>query len=323
MTNNPVINVKMPLGDKQKKVLRYMLIAAIALAALFVAVSGVYTVNSGTESVITRFDKVIKTEATPGLHFKIPFIDKRYSVNVQELNRLEFGYRSSQPDSFYINEARMLTGDECLVLADWVITYQVSNSYDYLFRIQDVTNTLRIICEASYRRVVASRPLDDILTDSKDIIQAEILDDLQAVCDLYQMGVRIVAVQLQDAQPPDEVAAAFLDVTSAREEKNSKINQARQYENEKLPAARGEAAKALNDAEAYKTKRINDALGAVARYEAIETEFLRNPLVTRTRLYLEMIQEVLPSVSHIYFVDSGGNQLNFLPLAEYARGGGQ
>jgi membrane protease subunit HflK len=319
MEGKPIINIRQPLTDRQKKALRYALAGAVALFALILVFSSFYTVNSGTESVITRFDKVIKTETTPGLHFKIPIVDKRYSVNVQELNRLEFGYRSEQPDSFYLNEARMLTGDECLVLADWVITYQVNNSYDYLFRIQDVTATLRIICESSYRRVVASHPLDDILTDRKDIIQAEIKEDIQSICDLYRLGVQIVAVQLQDAQPPDEVAAAFLDVTSAREEKNSKINQARQYENERLPAARGEAAKAINDAEAYKTKRVNDALGAVARYKAIEAEYARNPRIMQTRLYLEMISETLPLVSHIYIVDENGNQINFLPLAEYSQ----
>ena len=297
-----------------KNATRLVILGIIAVFLIVTALSSFYTINSGTEAVVTRFDRVIATMTTPGLHWKIPFIDEAQIVNMQVVNRLEFGFRSEYPNLTVDEEATMLTGDECLVVADWVVMYQVKNSYNYLYKVENVENTLRIICESAYRRAVASHPLDAILTDQKDVIQQEIKADIQEACDKYEIGLQINAVQLQDAQPPDAVQAAFLDVTSAREEKNSKINQAKRYENERGPAAQGEAAKTINDAEAYKQQRINEAEGSVARYKAIEAEYSNQSDIMRIRLYLEMIEDVLPQVSKIYFVDGKGDTLQFLPL---------
>ena len=298
------------------KIKTIILISAVALFALILLFNSVYMLNSGEEAVITRFGEYQNTITSTGLQVKLPFIERKYIVNVESIQRLEFGYRSTY-DSSYVNvnaESSMLTGDENLVVADWAILYRVKNSYNYLFKVNNPVNALRIIAESSYRRVVASHPLDDILTNQKDAIQDEILADLQQIVDKYELGVLISAVQLQDAMPPDEVKAAFLDVSSAKEQKNAKINEASQYENERLPMARGEAAKLINAAEAYKAQRINEAEGAVARYKAIEAEYAKQPDIMRTRLYLEMLNEVLPKLKRIYFVDENNNTLQFLPL---------
>lgn len=295
-------------------------IIVVIVALLIVAFSSLYTLNNGEEAVITRFGRHIRTETTSGLKVKIPFVDTAHIVNVQQVRRMEFG--SYEVNGSYIDipeEAIMLTGEvgssNGLVNADWVIQYRVSNSYDFLFKVDNPERTLHSITQAAYRRVTASRPLNDILTDKKDDMQREILADLQEICNKYQMGVEITAVQLQDASPPEEVREAFLDVTMALEDRIARTNEADRYRNEREPVARGEAAAAINDAEAYKERRVNEAVGAVSRYRAIEEEYIDQPAIMRTRLYLEMIQAVLPGVEKVYILDqSSGNLLEILNL---------
>ncbi|GHV31792.1 HflK protein [Clostridia bacterium] len=304
--------------------LKRLIIAVLAIILLItVAANSIYVLNSGHQAVITRFGAFLNTIETTGLQFKIPFIDHVDIVDTESIRRLEFGYRTLENGSVndVAAEASMLTGDENLVLADWAILYRVTDSYNYLFMVNAPEATLRVIAESSYRRVVASHPLDDILTDQKDSIQAEIMTDLQKIADEYELGVRITAVQLQDAMPPDEVKDSFLDVSSAKEERSAKINEASKYSNEQLPLARGQAAQLVNQAEAYKQQRINEAEGSVARYAAIQAEFTKSPDITRTRLYLEMIQEVLPKVKQVYFVDANGDTLKVLPLNGNLLGG--
>lgn len=303
-------------------------IGVIAVAVLVVMFSSVFTLNSGEEAVITRFGQYQSTISEPGLQFKIPFVDTAHIVNVAGVRRLEFGARTVESDAYnnaYQNaytsytdvtdEALMLTQEENLVLADWVVQYNIVDSYNYLFKVEDPVSTLRIIGESAYRRVTASRPLDDILTNQKESMQTEIATDLQEICNKYELGVRISAVQLQDAAPPDPVKDAFLDVTNAIEEKNAKINEASKYANEKLPLAHGQAEALINEAEGYREKRVNEAEGTAARYASIEREYAAQPDIMRTRLYMEMIREVLPKVRQVYFVDDTGNTLQFLPLS--------
>jgi membrane protease subunit HflK len=300
-------------------------VPAVLLIALFVLGAGsFYTLNAGEDAVVTRFGSYLTTVQNPGLHFKWPFVDQIYAVNVEGIRRQEFGFRSNEPthlntspmvsEEFIESESLMLTGDENLVNADWAILYKVNHSYNFLFKVQRPEATLSVIAESAYRRVVASHVLDDVLTDRKDEIQREVMADLQAICDKYEMGILITGVQLQDAMPPDPVREAFLDVSSAKEEQQSKINEALKYENERLPIANGEAVKLVNDAEAYKQRRINEAEGAVSRYKAIEAEYAAYPDIMRTRLYQEMIREVLPRVKNVYFVDESGETVKFLSI---------
>jgi len=296
-------------------------IAGFILLAVL-AFNGIYSLNSGEEAVITRFGRHIYTEKTAGLKFKIPFVDRAHIVNVAGVRRMDFG--SQLVNGIYIDipeEALMLTGEESrvngLVNADWVIQYRISDSYNFLFKVDNPERTLHSVTQAAYRRVVAAYPLDAILTDRKDDMQREIMRDLQEILNKYEMGVLITAVQLQDASPPNEVRDAFLDVTRSLEDKISKTNEAERYRNEELPRAEGRAVAVVNEAEAYSERRINEAMGTVARYSAIEAEYRNYPDVMRTRLYLEMIREVMPSIDKIYFLDStGGNLLEILHLGQ-------
>jgi modulator of FtsH protease HflK len=301
---------------RQARLPRLILLAVIVVLALIFIASGFYFLGSNEEAVVTRFGKLVRIEQEAGLKFKIPWLEVSTKVDIEVIRRMEFGYRSdnSGDAEAVLMEARMLTSDENLVIADWAVMYKVNDSYKYLFNVDDQEGTLRTITEAAYRRVVAAHPLDDILTDKKETIQFEVMESLQGICSKYDFGITITAVQLQDAMPPDPVREAFLEVASAKEDKDAKINEAKKYENEKLPVARGEAEQILNQAEGYKQERINDATGAVARFIAIQKEYAINPDVTRIRLYLEAIRTILPGVKEIYIMNDEGNVLKFLPL---------
>ena len=310
------------MKDFIKKRRRIIFTVTAIFLLLILILNGVYSLNNGEEAVITRFGRHIGTEKTAGLKFKIPFVDRAYIVNVAGVRRMDFG--SQLINGIYVDipeEALMLTGEESrvngLVNADWVIQYRISNSYNYLFKVDNPERTLHSVTQAAYRRVVAAHPLDAILTDRKDDMQREIMRDLQEILNKYEMGVEITAVQLQDASPPDEVRDAFLDVTRSLEDKIAKTNEAERYRNEELPRAEGRAVAAVNEAEGYKERRVNEAFGTVARYSAVETEYNNQPNVMRTRLYLEMIREVMPNINKIYFLDStSGNLLEILHLGQ-------
>jgi len=308
---------------KKGRGIAFIIVGIIVL--LILGLNGIYSLNNGEEAVVTRFGKHIQTETTPGLKVKIPFVDRAHIVNVAGVRRMDFG--SELRYGVWVSipeEALMLTGEESrvngLVNADWVIQYRISNSYNYLFKVDNPERTLHSVTQAAYRRVAASYPLDAILTDRKDDIQREIMRDLQDICNKYEMGVLITAVQLQDASPPDEVREAFLDVTRSLEDKIAKTNEAERYRNEELPRAEGRAVAAVNEAEAYKERRVNEAMGTAARYSAIEKEYNNQPDIMRTRLYLEMIREVMPLIEQVYFLDSSsGNLLEILHLGQQGR----
>ena len=319
------VNIKPPdFSNFKKKTSRYIPIIIGIIVVLIMALNGIYSLNSGEEAVITRFGKHIRTETVAGLKFKIPLVDRAHIVDVAGVRRMEFGSVVVGGNVvFYPEEALMLTGEGMefqvngLVNADWVIQYRISDSYNFLFKVDDPVGTLRSVTQAAYRRVVAAFPFDAIITDQKEEMQIEIRRDLQDICNKYEMGILIMQVQLMDATPPEEVRAAFLDVTISQEDRISKENEAQRYEMEELPRAQGRAIASVNEAEAYKERRVNEAYGAVARYKAIETEYHDQPDIMRTRLYLEMIREVMPNMEKIYFLDtSSGNLLEILHLGQ-------
>ncbi len=297
-------------------------IALIILLAFFIA-SGFYIVNSGEEAVILRFGKFQTVISEAGPKWRIPFIEKVYKANVSEISRMEFGFETKSEGSTTNNaeyvekteEALMLTGDESLALVEVIIQYKIIDSRKYFFNVDDPIGTLRVVSESSIRRAIASHNLDEALTDNKFGIQQEIKENLQKICDKYQIGIAITAIQLQDVNPPSEVDAAFRDVASALEDKTSEINKATSYRNEKIPAARGNAAQMINQAEGYKASRIDYAKGDVANFIQILERYKQGKRVTRTRMYLETMEEILPGIEK-YIVSGDGGTLKLLPLNE-------
>ncbi len=273
-----------------------VLVLMVVAVALF---SSFYTIENGQAVVIQRFGEHVATNTTPGINFKIPFIDSHTVVDVNSVYRMEFGFETLDGGEYVddFEESLMLTGDENLAIVETIVQYQIKDAAMYLFSVDDLYDTFSIVAQSTIRRVIASHTLDDAMTDNKMMIQQEIWDDLQAVMDKYESGIRITGVQLQDVNPPLEVDAAFKDVAGAREDKTSYINEAVAYSNEIIPDARGKAATMVNEAKAYKTRRIEEAKGEVAAYNLLYQEYINEPETTRTRLYLEAMEDILPGVT--------------------------
>ena len=308
------------------KIIKSLGILGVLVVVGLWLISGIYTVDStgGEKAVVLRFGKHARTVSKAGLHWHIPLpIETIIKEKVDEPKRLEFGFvteregTTQQPASYrgVEEQSLMLTGDENMVNVDVAVQYIITDIEDYLFNVDDQTETLKIATESAIRRAIASHMLDEVLTVNKDGIARAIQEDLQEICNIYEMGVGITAVKLQDVDPPIEVDDAFKDVANAREDKTSFINEAESYRNEIIPNARGNAAEMLNKAEAYKEKRTAEAKGDVANFVQILEKYQQGKEVTRIRMYLETLEEVLPGVEK-YIVNEDGNTVKFLPLQE-------
>ncbi len=285
--------------------------AMIVIAVIVVFVNSFYTVNTGQEVVIQRFGKYIDTVTRPGINFKIPFIDEKTVVDVNGVYRMEFGFATVRPNEFVddYESAKMLTGDENIAMVETIVQYQIKDSKNYLFKINNIESTLRVISESAIRRVVASHTLDESLTENKSGVQSEILADLQELCDRYESGLKIINVQLQDVNPPAEVDEAFRDVAGAIEDKNAYINEANAYRNEVIPEARGEAATLVNAANAYAANRVAAAEAEVTAYEQLYERYAEGTRTTRARMYLETMSEILKGVDIYIMDDQNGMKL--------------
>jgi len=303
-----------------------VVIAVVALVVLIWFVRGgpVYTVAPDEEGIVLTFGQYTQT-TPPGLHFKMPWpIQTVETPNVQEIKHLEFGfrtvegardYRTFEEDPQMLEEAQMLTGDENVVNCAMVVQYRIRDPLPYLFNFRegDVEETLRDIGHATLRQTVGDHPVDDVLTERRPAVAAEIEEEMQEIADSYGLGVTVTALRLQDVRAPQEVAAAFRDVASAREDRERIINEARAYQSEQLPRAQGEAERMRQEAQGYKEARIAEAEGEVSRLLAIAQRYEATPEVTRARLYLETMSNVLPEL-RLTVVDQDAGVLNFRNL---------
>lgn len=303
------------------KIFRAGLVGVFGLIAVIWGLSGIYVVQDSENAVVLRFGEHVKTVTDAGMHYHLPApIEKVWKENVAEPKRLEYGFRTTGEDEKGRNlsegveaESTMLTGDENLIHVETIMQFVITDIENFLFKTENPYETLRLAGEAAIRRVVANHPLDDVLTDNKMTIQQEIQEQIQGLADDYQLGIQIRNVQLQDVTPPIQVDEAFRDVAAAKEDQSSSINESEIYSNEVIPKARGNAKQLLNQAEAYKEQRIAEARGDVAKFEAILKEYQIGKDVTRARMYLETMEEVLPGVEK-YIVDGNGNTLQVLSL---------
>ncbi|KAF3980980.1 MAG: FtsH protease activity modulator HflK [Methylococcales symbiont of Hymedesmia sp. n. MRB-2018] len=294
------------------KSLRFLIIGAFVLWGL----SGFYIVDEGTRGVETRFGAYTLT-TQPGLnwHFPTP-IDTVQIVDVQNVQIVEVGYRSGgrQGIGSVPREALMLTKDENIVDVRLAVQYQVKDAKDYAFNVLNPTATLKQVTEGVERGVIGRSTMDFVLTEGRSEIVAGIQTEIQKVMDSYQSGVLITTVNLQDAQPPEQVQGAFEDAIKAREDEQRLINEAEAYSNEVVPVARGAASRKVQEAEAYKERVIAQAIGEVSRFSQLLKEYKKAPKVTRQRIYLESMEQVLSKTSTIMIDVKGGNNLLYLPL---------
>jgi len=301
--------------------IRYVVIGAIVLLLLLWATTMFYTVEEHEKAAILTFGKYTKTVEEAGLHFKLPYpIEEAVLVPAKIVQRMEIGYRDNNGQLTVVeDEAYMITGDENIVSADAVVVWQIADVEKYLFNISNPEQFLRNTAVGAIRSVMGANMLDFAITEGKSVIQAQAKELLIETLSKYDTGIFVVDLLFQDIEPPPgEVAAAFAEVTNAREEKNTKINEANQYRNERLPTARGEAQALIEKAEAQKQSRILNAQGDVAQFNALYEEYVNNPAVTRARLILETLETILPN-AQIFITDSSGDTVSYLPLNELMR----
>lgn len=312
-----------PPGAPQlpKGLLKKIAIGAAALAVILYGSTMFYTVQEQERAAVLTFGK-LTGEQTAGLHVKFPYpIQQVVKVPALMTQRIHIGYREEEGGKIrpVPEEALMITGDENIVSADAVVEWRVDNVGQYLYNIDKPEVFLQNAAIAAIRSVIGATKLDTAITDGKTEVQLKVKEKLDELNRKYETGIFIQDIKFQDIEPPEgEVQQAFKDVTNAREEKNTKINNARKYENDRIPKARGEAQALIENAEAVKKSRILGAEGDVAKFNAIYAEYRNNPSVTQSRLVLETIEKVFPKAK-IFISDSSGDTVKYLPLTDLLR----
>ncbi len=291
----------------------YIVFAVLAIAVIGWLGSGFYVVNPGEQAALRLVGK-FQTLNGPGLNWFWPSPIGRVDIeSVDEVRTLELGFRGNTPIK---EESSMITGDENIVEVGLVVQYDIKDLESFLFKAVDPDGeTLKDAAETALRQVVGSKPIDDTLIDAREEVQAETKFLLQKLLDLYETGLNIREVKLQNVRPPAEVQDAFDDVVRARENREQIINLAEAYQEDVIPKARGQAAKMIQDAEAYSRERIEKAEGQAKRFLSVLFEYKKAPEVTKQRMYLEAMEEILPGITK-FIVDpeNSGNLLQFLPL---------
>ncbi len=291
----------------------------LILVVVILGFSSFFQIDAEEVGVITRFGKHVRT-VNPGLKAKIPFMEQVYKVPVERQKKQEFGFRTAEAgvrtqytrSSNTGDESLMLTGDLNLADVEWVVQYRVDKPHNYLFKVRNSDKSLRDISEAVMRQVVGDRTVNEVLTVGRAEIASKMKVLLQKLCREYSLGIEIAQVVLQDVNPPDPVKKAFNAVNEAQQEKETLINQAKSKYNKVIPKARGQAKETIQKAEGYATKRINNAQGEVSRFNQLYREYVRAPEVTKKRIYMETMQEVIPKLGDKVIVSEGGN--NMIPL---------
>ncbi|MCF8055387.1 MAG: FtsH protease activity modulator HflK [Desulfocapsa sp.] len=303
-------------------------IGKILAIVLFVLVlqgiySSFYKISPGEVGVVLRLGKYNRT-SDPGLHFKFPYIDDLYMVDVEEIRKEEFGFRirlPGQKSSFdrrgYDMESLMLTADKNVINVAWIVQYRVNDPQAYLFKIKDVRQAVRDLSESVTRRIVGNMDFDYVLSN-RDLLAATVKQELQTELRKLQAGVSIGTVQFQDINPPDTVKPAFNEVNEADQDMKRLVNEAEEIYNQKIPRARGNALQIVEESHGYAVARINDAKGESQRFLSVLTEYKNAPQVTKKRMYLETMQKVLPDVESVYVMDK--DQQTPLPLLNISRG---
>jgi membrane protease subunit HflK len=276
-----------------------------------------YKISPGEVGVILRLGKYSQT-TQPGLRFKIPVIDTLYKVDMGEIRKEEFGFRSRSPGqqsifdrSGFDTEALMLTADTNVINVAWIVQYRVSDPVNFLFKVKDVRQAVRDISESITRRVVGNMDFDYVL-GNRDLLAADAKKELQAQLDKLDAGVTIGTVQFQDINPPEPVKPAFNEVNEADQDMKRLVNEAEETYNRVIPKARGDAKKTVEEAHGYAAARINQAQGETGRFLAILKEYKNSPEVTRRRMYLETMQTIMPGAAGVYVIDE--DQKSPLPL---------
>jgi membrane protease subunit HflK len=294
----------------------------IVLAVLFLLFTSYYQVEPEEVGVIQRFGAYVRT-TDPGPHLKFPFgIETVKKVPVQRQLKMEFGFRTVRSDvrSEFAQpaaaqaESLMLTGDLNVAVVEWIVQFRIRDPKAFLFHVRDVPETFRYMSEAAVRQVVGDHSVDEVITIGRAEIALAAKEELQRLCDLYGIGIEVQQLVLQDVNPPDPVRPAFNEVNQAIQEKERSINEAWAEYNQAVPRAQGEAEQMVRAAEGYALERENRALGDAKRFDALYAEYRKAPDVTRKRMYLETMTELLPQLGRKVILDEKARGV--LPLLQ-------
>lgn len=297
----------------------FVSLIGIAILVLFL-ITGWYIVDESDQAALITFGKVEDTIEEPGLKFKMPWPIQRVEILSRGTFNLQIGYEEEEGEvTDFTNEAKMITGDENILFADLAVQWRIADPELYLYSTEDPVRILKNATSASLRGVIGSSNIDDALTDGKPEIEKKVFDNLVDLLEVYQVGISIQDVKLQAVElPTQEVRRAFTEVTDAREERLTKINEASKYRNQEVNVAEGEKDAIMSRAEGTKIERIERARGDVAKFNSLYDEYLIDPKVTRQRLVLETLENVLPS-TEIYIMDSNSDTVNYLPIRPLER----
>jgi membrane protease subunit HflK len=313
-------DIPMPKWELPKINPGYVKIAAAAVIVIILLFGTVYQITPEEIGVIQRFGKYVRT-SEPGLHFKMPLgIEILTKVPVQRQLKMEFGFRTVKPgiNTEYritpetLQEAIMLTGDLNVLVVEWIVQYKIKDAYKYLFKMRNADETFRDMNEAVVRKAVGDHSVDEVLTVGRASIANEAKEQLQKLCDAYEIGIGVNQLLFQDINPPDPVKPSFNEVNQALQEKEKKINEAWSDYNQEIPRASGEADQTIRSAEGYATERVNNAQGDASRFRAVYTEYVKAPQVTRRRLFLETLNDILPKIQKKIIIDQ--QEKNLMPL---------
>ena len=284
----------------------------IGIVALSLIWSSFYSVGPDEVGIVLRFGKYVRTTQS-GLHMKLPYgVEKVSKPKIRKRFTQEFGFRTVKPGVQstitkvgFGNESLMLTGDLNSAVVNWIVQYQIKDPMDFLFNVRKVEGTIRDISEVAMRQTVGDRSVDEILTFGRGEINQEVQSIMQQILDSYGIGVQIVLVNLQDVDPPPSVKPAFDEVNAATQDMDRLIQEARREFNESVPRAKGEAEKKIRQAEAYAVERINLSEGEADRFISVYNEYRKARRVTRRRMYLETLTEVLQKIDNKWIVEGG------------------
>ncbi|AKH37388.1 MULTISPECIES: FtsH protease activity modulator HflK [Nitrosomonas] len=302
-----------PEGESPKKHSSGNIIVIIVLLSIVWAASGLYIVDEGQRGVVLRFGKHVDTTQA-GLNWHIPYpIERVENVNVSQVRTIEIGYRNNVR-SKVLKESLMLTDDENIIDIQFAVQYILNNPENFLFNNREPDNAVLQIAETAIREVIGKSKMDFVLYEGREAVAARATEIMQTILDRYRIGITISRVTMQNAQPPEQVQAAFDDAVKAGQDRERQRNEGQAYANDVIPRARGAAARLLEEAGGYQQRVISSAEGDVSRFEKIFVEYSKAPVVTRDRLYLDMMQQVLSNTSKILIDQKSGSNLLYLPL---------
>jgi len=320
--SNPFASQPPGFEDAKKAYKKYsktIKFAVLLILLFWLAMASYYQVEPDEVGVVTRFGRFL-TISEAGPHFRIPVIDQVLRIPAKRQLKKEFGFRTDlagvksafRRNAATLQESMMLTGDLNVAIVEWIVHYKIADPYQYIFKVRNVEETLGALSEATMRKVVGDYSVTEVLTSGREQILERARIELSKLLKRYETGIAVQRIELKDSAPPDPVKPSFNEVNQAEQERDRLQNEAWARYNQSIPNARGEAKQIVEEAEGYAVERVNNARGDAERFLAVQKEYSRAPAVTRTRLYLETMSEVLPKVGRKVLVDEKAQSI--IPL---------